>query len=311
MLGRGLIPALVGLGHEVVATTRRDGAAPELAALGATPVVVDAFDAPGLARAVADARPELIIHQLTDLSAFNGQANSRLRIEGTRNLVDAARAAGVERMIAQSIAWAYASGTTPARESDPLDLAAPSYLTRPAASPRTPDAATAASADSVPSVVTALEATSADAATDARRTTVGGVAALESAVAELSGGLVLRYGLLYGPGTWYAADGALADRARQGELPATDAIVTFLRIDDAVAATIAALNWPDGIVNVVDDDPASGTVWVPEFARAVGAPEPRIDLSSGACGRPVSAQYAHELGWRPQWLSWREGFAHL
>lgn len=127
-IGRRLTPLLRAAGHDVVGTTRSSGKAAAIAALGAEPVVVDVFDAVALMRAVSAAAPQVVIHQLTDLAFAPGSPqyqeglarNARLRIEGTRNLVAAARAANVARMIAQSIAFIYAPGEGARVESDPL-----------------------------------------------------------------------------------------------------------------------------------------------------------------------------------------------
>jgi nucleoside-diphosphate-sugar epimerase len=172
VIGRRLTPLLVLMRHEVTGTTRSPDKAGSIEAMCARPVVVDAFDADALKAAVVAARPDVLIHQLTDLPSAPGtpgyedgqKRNMRLRREGTRNLIDAAQAAGVKRVIAQSIAFAYAPGKTPHHESDALDV----------------DAA------------------------GIRRETVGGVQALEQAVLGAAGiaGVVLRYGFFYGPGTW-------------------------------------------------------------------------------------------------------------
>jgi nucleoside-diphosphate-sugar epimerase len=128
-IGRRLTPLLRAAGHAVTGTTRSADKADAVAKLGAAPVLVDVFDAPALAQAVKSAAPQTIIHQLTDLAFAPGTPryqealarNARLRVEGTRNLVDAARAAGVERMVAQSIAFIYAPGPGVRVESDPLN----------------------------------------------------------------------------------------------------------------------------------------------------------------------------------------------
>ena len=180
-IGRRLTPLLRAAGHEVTGTTRSADKAEALARFGAEPVVVDVFDAAGLERAVQAARPRAIIHQLTDLAFAPGTPqyeeglarNARLRIEGTRNLVAAAKAAGVRRLIAQSIAFVYAPGPGARVETDPLDHAA----------------------------------------TGARKRTVDGVVALEAATLAMPEGIVLRYGLLYGPGTWFDRAGGPAGLA--------------------------------------------------------------------------------------------------
>jgi nucleoside-diphosphate-sugar epimerase len=172
-IGRPLAELLIGAGHSVVGTTRSPAKVEALRAGGVEPVVVDVFDAPALVRAVAAARPELIMHQLTDLPpaldparmAAAGERNARIRREGTRNLVDAALKAGVPRLVAQSIAWMYAGGTEPHREDDPLD-----------SDPASPRAVSAA-----------------------------GVIALEQLTLSSPpvAGVVLRYGHLYGPATGF------------------------------------------------------------------------------------------------------------
>jgi nucleoside-diphosphate-sugar epimerase len=175
-VGRRLLSLLVAAGHHVTGTTRVPEKADELRALGAEPVIVDVFDAAALAQRMAAARPALVIHQLTDLpkdldpqkmpAALIG--NARLRDEGTKNLVAAALSSGARRLIAQSIAWVYARGAEPHREEDPLEIAA---------------------------------------AQGERGVTIRGVIALEEHVlnAPPLEGVVLRYGLLYGPGTPHQA----------------------------------------------------------------------------------------------------------
>lgn len=170
-IGRRLVPQLVAAGHRVTATTRQAAKAEDLRALGADPVVVDVFDANGLRATLLAAKPEIVIHQLTDLPAGLDPSkmaeaiarNARIRDEGTRNLVEAARAAGTKRLIAQSIAWAYAPGPEPHAETHPLDSGAEG----------------------------------------GRGVSVGGVIALEKHVLDASPmtGIVLRYGHLHGPGT--------------------------------------------------------------------------------------------------------------
>ena len=116
---------------------------------------------------------------------------------------------------------------------------------------------------------------------------MAGVRALENAVAELDSGVVLRYGLLYGPGTWYSRDGANGQAAMAGTLPATNALASFVHVRDAARAAVAALDWPAGIVNIVDDEPAPGTEWVPVFAAALGGPPPPFE-DGPPSGRPIS-----------------------
>jgi nucleoside-diphosphate-sugar epimerase len=209
VIGRRLVPLLRAAGHDVVGTTRSPAKADAVRQLGAEPVVVDVFDAPALDRAVANAAPDAVIHQLTDLPAAPGTAgyelslegNARLRIDGTANLVAAARAAGVRRMVSQSIAFVYAPGEGVRVETDPLDRA-----------------------------------------TGARGRTVEGVAALERATLSMPEGIVLRYGFLFGAGTWFGDD-------RRGA-PA-------VHVDAAAQAAVLALgHGRPGIYNIAEDAPA-------------------------------------------------------
>ncbi|MEV5965071.1 NAD-dependent epimerase/dehydratase family protein [Kribbella sp. NPDC051952] len=266
VIGRRLVPLLVAQGHEVTALSRRASALP-----GVETVTGDVYDAAGLREVVAAARPEVVMHQLTDLTARDFAANLRIRREGTRNLVDAALAAGVRRVISQSIAWAYEPGDGLATESTPLDVDAP-------------DAS--------------------------RRGSVGAVAALEEMTAEAPEWVALRYGMLYGPDTWYTKGGAMADAAAAGQLPTGPDITSFLHVDDAAAAAVSALTWPSGPVNIVDNTPAAASDWVPSFAQSVGAPppsappSPRTPWARGA----TNGHARTTLGWVPTHPTWQSGF---
>ena len=267
-VGRLLLPLLVQAGHDVAGMTRNAAKAYKIEALGGRPVVANAFEREALFDALRSERPDVVIHQLTDLSVRDFAGNSRLRIEGTCNLVDAARAVGVHRMIAQSISWMYAPGQNPAYEDEPLDLDAP----------------------------------------DARGHAVAAVQSLEQAVAEMPIGTVLRYGLFYGPATWYSRDGLTSEQIQRGEVEATDGITSFVHVADAAQAALQALDWPAGPVNIVDDVPAKGTEWVPEYARLIGASAPPIKPGAAAWERGASNAKARRLGWRPRYANWREGF---
>jgi nucleoside-diphosphate-sugar epimerase len=273
VIGRRVVPLLVGRGHSVTGLVRRPADADWLRGLGAGTVVGDVFDADGVRRAVAMAAPDVVMHQLTDLKDGNFRANSEMRTTGTRHLVDAALAAGVRRVVAQSIAWVYEAGEVPATEDVPLDVGAEGSRLR----------------------------------------LVQGVAALEGAVQEAPEWVVLRYGLLYGPGTWYSRGGLMADRAARGELAADGDVSSFVHVDDAAGAAVGALSWPAGFVNVCDDAPAAGREWVPAFCRAVGvAPVPAAGGERHGWARGADNGYARkQLNWTPAWPSWQEGFAAL
>lgn len=269
VIGRRLVPLLVEAGHETTGTTFSDTQSRLLQSLGAQFVVMDAFDRDRVFAVLREARPDIVIDQMTSLSHGDYAGTARLRKEGTRNLVDAARAVGVRRFIAQSYAELYAPGSGLATEETPLDLEAP-----------------------LP-----------------ERGNVEGVYALEQAVADMPVGVVLRYGRLYGPDTGYAASGPIAEQVRRGEVPATDGVTSFLHIDDAARAAVLALDWPAGPINVVDDEPAAGTEWLPIYASILGAPPPPVRHTRERWERGISnAKARHQLEWQPLYPTWREGF---
>ncbi|WP_423918826.1 NAD-dependent epimerase/dehydratase family protein [Frigoribacterium sp. 2-23] len=270
VLGRAVVPQLVELGHDVVATSRAAERMSSLEELGATAVLMDAFDREATFEALSRCEPEAVLHLMTDLGTGNSASNARLRSVGTRNLVDAAQAAGVGVFVGQSISWVYPPGSTSATEDDELDLAA----------------------------------------AEPRRTTVAAVRELESAVLECARGVVLRFGQLYGAGTWYSKDGRFGDAARASELSATETVTSFVNVDDAAAALVEALDWPAGVWNIVDDEPAAGVDWAPAFATAVGAPAPAAH-QSGDIGRAVSHDRARGQGLVLRYPSWRSGFRDL
>ncbi len=138
---------------------------------------------------------------------------------------------------------------------------------------------------------------------------MNGVISLETTVAELPEPVVLRYGTLYGPGTWYAHEGFMAEQARAGRLAADESVTSFLHVEDAAAACCAALDWEPCTANVCDDEPASASEWVPEFARCVGAPAPAPQLGRPGWARGADNDFArHALGWSPRSPTWRQGF---
>jgi nucleoside-diphosphate-sugar epimerase len=279
VIGRVLVPFPAGAGHDVTGAsfTARDPGT--LRALGATAVQADVFDAGALRGTVTTAAPDAVIDQLTALGAGDTAANRRIRREGTRNLVQAAKRAGVTRIIAQSIAWAYAPGGSPADEGTPLDLTAQ----------------------------------------PPRADLIDGARALEETAAELAEHVILRYGTLYGPGTWYSPGGLAGQQLRHaggtgavpGPLTADDGVSSFVHVKDAARAAAAALGWPSGAVNVVDDEPAPARDWLPALAAAPGAPVPPAAAGRAGWQRGASNARARALGWTPLYPSWRKGFGAM
>lgn len=270
VIGQLLLPKLLEAGHEVVGMTHKEENRAFIEKCGAQAVIADVFDRKAIFASIHKAQPEVVIHQLTSLSQRNFSDNSRIRIEGTRNIVDASLATGVEQIIAQSISWAYEAGEEPATEETPLDLKA----------------------------------------LEPRKRTVEGICSLEKAVAEIPNHVILRYGMLYGQGTWYDTSGYMAEAIRQGSVTATDAVMSFLHVEDAANAAALALNWPSGPVNIVDDDPAKGMDWLSIYSEAIGAPAPIVQEGREGWERGASNTKARmDYEWSPLYPSWRSGFA--
>ena len=267
-IGRLVVPLLVEQGHEVAGTSRSADGVKAVDALGARGLQMDALSAESVNAAVHSFSPEVVIHQLTALGERDFAANSRLRIEGTRHLADAALEVGARKIIAQSISWVYEAGDTPADETVALD------------------------------------------ATPERAGMMAGVLGLESQSARMPEHVVLRYGALYGPGTWHERGGFVAQQLREGALTANDGVSSFVHVEDAARAAVAALEWPSGVVNIVDDEPAPAREWLPALAAAFGEPAPRIVEGRAGWERGASNHKARtELGWVPVWPTWRSGFS--
>ncbi|MFX3634397.1 MAG: NAD-dependent epimerase/dehydratase family protein [Candidatus Pristimantibacillus sp.] len=270
VVGRLLVPKLIHEGHEVIGMTHRRENKEMIEKMGAQSVIVDIFDRDNIFSILSQIQPKVVIHQLTSLSDRNFTDNTRIRIEGTRNLVDASLAAGVKQIIAQSISWAYEPGEEAAAEDIPLDVNA----------------------------------------SNPRKRTIDGVLALETAVAEIPNHVILRYGMLYGPGTWYDHKGYMAKEIVHGKVPATDGVVSFLHVEDAARAALLALNWPSGPVNIVDDEPARGVDWLPVYSQSLGALAPVKQSGREPWERGASnAKVRLDLGWNPLYPTWKSGFA--
>jgi 2-alkyl-3-oxoalkanoate reductase len=295
-LGTQLLPRLLAAGHEVTATTRSAAKADALRDAGAEPVVVDALDRDAVVAAVTAARPDAIVHQLTALGDLSNLRNfdkafaqtNRLRTEATEHLLAGARAAGTDRFVAQSFTgWPYARTGGPVKTED--------------------------------------DPLDADPPRD-QRESLAAIRTLEALVTE-AGGIVLRYGGFYGPGTSVTPGGEQVEMVRKRRFPIVGdggGIWSFVHIEDAATATLAAVErGAPGIYNVVDDDPAPVREWLPALAAAAGAPGPRRIprwLAKIAAGDAITtmstesrgasnAKARRELGWTPAHPSWRQGFA--
>ena len=304
-IGRALLPQLVAHGHQVTGMTRNTAKQDLLRSLGARPVVADALDADAVARVVASAEPEVIIHELTALSgklsirdarhperSALAIMTNRLRTESTDHLLAAGRAVGVRRFVVQSFAafrWARTGGPV-LTEDDPIDPDPPAAL----------------------------------------RVPLIGLLRTEGAVSgiEWAEGLVLRYGGFYGPGTAIsnAPDAPMATLVRKRRFPIVGdgaGVWSHIHIDDAAAATVAALDHGEpGIYNIVDDEPAPVRDWLPVLASALGAKPPRriprwlARLAAGETATLMmteakgssNTKAKQQLRWRPRYPSWREGF---
>ena len=266
VLGSRVVPALVAAGHEVIGTTRRPDRHAAIRDRGGEPVAMDALHPDSVAHAIAQVRPDAVVHLLTDLAGLDWAGNARLRVEGTTNLVDAALGAGVDRMVAESISWRYQPGDRPATEDEPsaVDPATGGPVYAP-------------------------------------------VESLDRDLARMPHGTVLRFGLLYGPGTWYAADGMLTQAAGAGRVVATTDHTSWVHVDDAVAAVVLALDWPAGPVNVVDDDPCVLADWGPVLAQRGGYTGDALELVANAPGRAADNGLARSRGWAPSHPTWRDG----
>jgi nucleoside-diphosphate-sugar epimerase len=295
-VGSRLVPLLVGEGHEVIGTSRSPERLDGIEQAGAIGMVMDGLDAASVRTAVLEARPDVIVHQLTALSGpavdfkrFDAgfAATNALRTRGTDHLLAAAAEARVGRFIAQSYAgWPNERTGGPVKsEEDPLD-------------PKP---------------------------TAASRETFAAIRHVERATTD-AGGIVLRYGGLYGPGNLLGRGGAILEMVQERKLPIVGGgtgVWSFCHIDDAASATAAAVTrGAPGIYNICDDDPAPVSAWLAELARAVGAKPPMripawvarpligehgVSMMTQVRGSS-NAKAKRELGWTPRYGSWREGF---
>lgn len=244
-IGLPLVAELIRQGHTVTSMTRSAAGAQKLEALGAAVARISAFDEPAVQEALRRSAPEVVIDELTALPRDPSEMDSaaegdrKLRLEGGGNLLRAAQATGVRRYIQQSSGFFLRAGKGLGDESESLAV------------------------DASPSVAASAQTYT---QLEKRLQTAQGIE-----------GVALRYGFFYGPNTWYNPDGASADQVRKQQMPIIgkgEGVWSWIHIDDAAVATVAALTCPAGVYNIVDDNPSPVHVWLPAFSRFVGAPEP-------------------------------------
>ena len=298
VVGKNLVPLLLESGHEVVALVRTPQKGKEAEALGAKAVVADALDKDALTAAIRRAEPEVILHQLTALTGVTNfkkldeefALTNRLRTEATETMLAATRLVRGRRFIAQSFCgWPFAREGGPIKtEEDPLDPTPPATF----------------------------------------RKTFAAIRYLEEVVRRTTDleALALRYGFFYGPGTSIAKDGAVVELVCNRRIPIVGdgaGIWSFIHVQDAARATVAAVSsGAPGIYNVVDDEPAPVSTWLPLLADVLGAEPPRqmpvwlAKLLIGDGGATMmtqirgasNAKAKREFGWEPIYPSWRRGF---
>jgi nucleoside-diphosphate-sugar epimerase len=299
-VGSRLLPLLVSAGHSVVGLTHIPAKAEGIRWAGAEAAVVDGLNRAAIVQAVAIAEPDVIVHEMTSLSAANDlrrfdqtfAVTNRLRTQGLDNLLAAAKQAGTPRIVTQSFCgWPYARFGGPVKsEGDPLDPEPPQEMRR----------------------------------------TLGAIRYLEKTVTTSSeiDAVVLRYGALYGHKTGLF-DGPIIDQLRRRRVPLigdANGWWSFLHVDDAAAATAIAIECgAPGIYNIVDDEPAPVREWLPALAGMLGARPPRQIpkwLARIIAGEHIvtlmtearagsNAKAKHDLSWQPTHASWRQGFAEV
>jgi nucleoside-diphosphate-sugar epimerase len=290
-IGTPLIEKLLSDGHAVFGMTQSSERAADLNAKGAEAVVADILDAASVSAAVSRIRPVAIINELTSLPKHYTPGEMKaaaprdveVRIKGNANLLAAARATNCRRYILQSAAYWYAPGDRPADEKASFAF------------------------DASPGIAAGCRQ----------------YADLEAAILEQFEieGVMMRYGFFYGPGTWFAKDGDMGHQVRLRLVPVIGAgqgIWSWIHIEDAASATVAALQAAPGAYNIVDDQPSEQRVWLPAFARYAGAPEPPQISEDDALKRvgpdsvydatrlraASNAKAKRELHFRPRHLEW-------
>ena len=292
-IGNPLVSRLVAEGHQVFGMTRSKERSHHLLKLGATPIIADALDASSVVEGIKKSKPEVIVEMLTSLpKEYTPQAmraasalDKKIRSEGGASLQNAALLTGVRRYMIQSSAFWYEPGAHLADETTPFAF------------------------NASPAIAMGTQ----EYAHNEQRV-------LQEKNLE---GVVLRLGFLYGPLTWYALDGSMANRVRKREYPVIGngkGVWNFVHVEDVAQAIALALNCTPGIYNINDDTPVKVSSWLPAYARWLGAPSPltRSVEEELALNGPDSVYYAtllrgatnakakRELGFIPRPLEWME-----
>jgi nucleoside-diphosphate-sugar epimerase len=294
-MGRRLVPQLLARGHQVTATTTSSAKLGLLAELGAEGVVMDGLDAVSVGEVVAQAKPDTIVHQMTGLSFAHagkldfrhperfGALTNRLRTEGTDHLLAAAEATGVSHVVAQSVAMVTNRERGSVTEDEPLPLRELSAKMRIMVEP---------------------------------------LHHVEDVVVK-AGGAAMRYGGFYGPGGGIEDQIELVRKRRLPIIGGGTGYFSWVHLDDAASATVLAVEQgASGVFNIVDDEPAPASEWLPYLAACVGAKRPlripkwlvrplagEMGVAMMTEGRPFSnAKAKRELGWELRYPTWREGF---
>ncbi len=290
-IGRALLQQLHDVGHTSIGVARSEEAAQALRQQSTDAVIADILERGAVEAALRHVRPDVVINELTALPKHytpeemqaSAARDREVRITGNVNLLAAMEAAGTRRYLLQSSGFWYAPGPGLAHEEDPLITEAPPGVAGSAQTYR---------------------------ALEQRATSSPGIETI-----------LLRYGFFYGPGTWYTREGDIGQQVRREQVPVIGdgtGVSSFVHIEDAAAATAAALNAAPGAYNIADDTPAEQRVWLPAFARYAGAPEPPRVTEEQALqvAGPDAVYYAmrlrgasnskvkRELGFRPRPLEW-------
>lgn len=267
LIGTKLTKRLLEEGYEVGGLTTSENGKEKLENAGVKAYIGDILKYDTIEDSISDFKPDIIMNEITDLKQVDMSANTKVRIEGTKNLVNAAIKHDVTHIQSQSIAFTYEGGEGLATENTPLDYHA--------------------SGD--------------------RKITVDGVEGLEKETAKIEHHVILRYGLLYGPGTWYGKDGMIYNQFINHEVSMTDGVQSFIHIDDAVETAIQALNFDSGIYNVVDDDPVKGDVFAKWYANLLNV-NPNINIEPApSFERGASNKKFKEQGGTLIYTTWKDG----